>query len=64
VRVYEFQPMMLHQRQFLLHVAARVNVRWQDFPGRRDMLERWKLIPGGEPGTFEVVRIQRGGAAR
>lgn len=33
----------------VLHVAARSNTEWQDFPGIRDTLERWKLIPKGSP---------------
>jgi nucleotide-binding universal stress UspA family protein len=32
-----------------LHVAASRQADWQDFPGVRDMLERWKLIPKGSP---------------
>jgi len=33
----------------VLHVAASPGARWQDFPGVRDTLERWKLIPKGSP---------------
>jgi nucleotide-binding universal stress UspA family protein len=33
----------------VFHVAAGPNVEWQDFPGVRDTLERWKLIPQGSP---------------
>jgi len=33
----------------MLHVAANSNAEWQDFPGVRDTLERWKLIPKGSP---------------
>jgi nucleotide-binding universal stress UspA family protein len=33
----------------VLHVSAGANVEWQDFPGVRDTLERWKLIPPGSP---------------
>lgn len=33
----------------MLHVAASPNAQWQDFPGVRDTLERWKLIPEGSP---------------
>jgi nucleotide-binding universal stress UspA family protein len=33
----------------VLHVEASPSVQWQDFPGVRDTLERWKLIPKGSP---------------
>ena len=33
----------------MLHVTADSKVGWQDFPGVRDTLERWKLIPKGSP---------------
>jgi nucleotide-binding universal stress UspA family protein len=33
----------------MLHVAADSNVDWHDFPGVRDTLERWNLIPKGSP---------------
>jgi nucleotide-binding universal stress UspA family protein len=33
----------------VLHVEARPSVQWQDFPGVRNTLERWKLIPKGSP---------------
>jgi nucleotide-binding universal stress UspA family protein len=36
-------------RLSVLHVSAASNVQWQDFPGVRDTLERWKLIPEGSP---------------
>jgi nucleotide-binding universal stress UspA family protein len=31
----------------VLHVTADSRVEWQDFPGVRETLERWKLIPKG-----------------
>src|SRR6476646_2175331 len=31
----------------MLHVEASPSAEWQDFPGVRDTLERWKLIPKG-----------------
>jgi nucleotide-binding universal stress UspA family protein len=31
----------------VLHVTAGSKVEWQDFPGVRETLERWKLIPKG-----------------
>jgi nucleotide-binding universal stress UspA family protein len=31
----------------MLHVATDAGVEWQDFPGVRETLERWKLIPEG-----------------
>ena len=34
-------------RLSVLHVAARPGVGWQDFPGVRETLARWKLIPEG-----------------
>jgi nucleotide-binding universal stress UspA family protein len=33
----------------MLHVEASPSAEWQDFPGVRDTLERWKLIPKGSP---------------
>src|SRR5215475_1206836 len=33
----------------ILHVNATSNAEWQDFPGVRETLERWKLIPKGSP---------------
>ena len=33
----------------MLHVTDKANTEWQDFPGVRDTLERWKLIPRGSP---------------
>jgi nucleotide-binding universal stress UspA family protein len=33
----------------MLHVEANPGAEWQDFPGVRDTLERWKLIPKGSP---------------
>jgi nucleotide-binding universal stress UspA family protein len=36
-------------RLTMLHVDAKHNTEWQDFPGVRDTLERWQLIPIGSP---------------
>ena len=36
-------------RLTMLHVEASPTVEWQDFPGVRDTLERWGLIPKGSP---------------
>jgi nucleotide-binding universal stress UspA family protein len=33
----------------MLHVEARPGAEWQDFPGVRETLERWRLIPEGSP---------------
>jgi nucleotide-binding universal stress UspA family protein len=33
----------------VLHVRATPSTEWQDFPGVRDTLERWGLIPKGSP---------------
>jgi len=33
----------------LLHVETSPSADWQDFPGVRDTLERWGLIPKGSP---------------
>ena len=33
----------------MLHVEATPSAEWQDFPGVRDTLERWGLIPQGSP---------------
>jgi nucleotide-binding universal stress UspA family protein len=39
-------------RLSMLHVTGGSNVGWQDFPGVRDTLERWKLIPKGSSRTM------------
>src|SRR4029079_11967763 len=31
----------------ILHVSADPNADWQDFPGIRDALQRWGLLPPG-----------------
>jgi nucleotide-binding universal stress UspA family protein len=36
-------------RLTMLHVEASPGAEWQDFPGIRDTLERWGLIPKGSP---------------
>ncbi len=36
-------------RLSMLHVAAEASADWSDFPGVRDTLERWHLIPPGSP---------------
>jgi hypothetical protein len=41
----------------MLHVEASFGAEWQDFPGVRDTLERWGLIPKDSP-------QERGWAAR
>jgi nucleotide-binding universal stress UspA family protein len=33
----------------VLHVNASPNTEWQDFPGVRETLERWKLLPKHSP---------------
>ena len=33
----------------ILHVTDNKAVAWQDFPGVRNTLERWNLIPKGSP---------------
>jgi len=33
----------------MLHVARDPHTEWDDFPGVRDTLERWRLIPKGSP---------------
>jgi nucleotide-binding universal stress UspA family protein len=33
----------------MLHVEGSPNTDWQDFPGVRETLERWQLIPTGSP---------------
>ncbi|MBL8817935.1 MAG: universal stress protein [Planctomyces sp.] len=35
----------------VLHVDPDASTNWQDFPGVRETLERWKLIPEGSPGN-------------
>src|SRR5688572_22173344 len=36
-------------RLSVLHVSARPGEEWQDFPGVRETLERWQLIPRESP---------------
>ncbi|HOB98990.1 MAG TPA: universal stress protein [Verrucomicrobiota bacterium] len=36
-------------RLSMLHVATEGSADWSDFPGVRDTLERWRLIPPGSP---------------
>jgi universal stress protein family protein len=36
-------------RLSMLHATPDSKLEWQDFPGVRDTLERWKLIPKGSP---------------
>jgi nucleotide-binding universal stress UspA family protein len=49
----------------MLHVEASPSAEWQDFPGVRDTLERWGLIPQGSPKSavgqlgIEVEKIIR-----
>jgi nucleotide-binding universal stress UspA family protein len=43
--------LVAHARLSIMHVTARPNVPWQSFPGVRDTLERWKVIPEGSPRT-------------
>jgi nucleotide-binding universal stress UspA family protein len=33
----------------MLHAAGGSDAEWEDFPGVREILERWKLIPEGSP---------------
>jgi nucleotide-binding universal stress UspA family protein len=33
----------------VMHVSADASAEWQDFPGVRETLERWKLLPEGSP---------------
>src|SRR5512143_1641477 len=33
----------------VLHVKANGDAEWQNFPGVRETLERWRLIPTGSP---------------
>ena len=41
--------LMARAKLTVLHVDASPSAQWQDFPGVRDTLERWKLIPKGSP---------------
>jgi nucleotide-binding universal stress UspA family protein len=36
-------------RLTMLHIDEDSNTEWHDFPGVRDTLERWQLIPKGSP---------------
>jgi nucleotide-binding universal stress UspA family protein len=55
--------LVVRARLIMLHVEASRSVEWQDFPGVRDTLERWGLIPKGSPKSavgqlgVEVVKI-------
>jgi len=40
----------------ILHVSASHDVDWDEFPGVRKTLERWKVIPEGSPRS-EVSRL-------
>lgn len=39
--------LMAKARLTVMHVSKGSEARWEDFPGVRDMLERWGLIPPG-----------------
>ena len=47
----------------VLHVAEGGSADWSDFPGVRDTLERWRLIPEGSPKSavrelgIDVVKV-------
>jgi nucleotide-binding universal stress UspA family protein len=47
----------------VLHVAAKADADWSDFPGVRSTLERWRLIPKGSPRSavgqlgIDVVKV-------
>jgi nucleotide-binding universal stress UspA family protein len=49
----------------ILHVKASPGAEWQDFPGVRDTLQRWGLIPKGSPKNavgqlgIEVAKVIR-----
>ena len=44
----------------MLHAASTSDADWQDFPGVRDTLERWGLLPKNSPSTavVDVMGIQ------
>ena len=44
----------------MLHAASTSDADWQDFPGVRDTLERWGLLPKNSPSTavVDVLGIQ------
>lgn len=43
----------------MLHVAARSDADWKDFPGVRSTLERWRLIPeGSDKGAVQALGIE------
>ena len=44
----------------VLHAASTSDADWQDFPGVRDTLERWGLLPKNSPSTavVDVLGIQ------
>jgi nucleotide-binding universal stress UspA family protein len=41
--------MLSRAKLTLLHVAGSGNAEWSDFPGVRETLERWKVLPEGSP---------------
>lgn len=47
-------------RLSMLHATADANAAWQDFPGVRDTLERWGLLPKNSPSTavVDVIGIE------
>ena len=38
----------------MLHATAKSDADWQDFPGVRDTLERWGILPKNSPSTAVV----------
>lgn len=41
--------LMAKSRLTVMHVSQGEETHWEDFPGVREMLERWGLIPAGSP---------------
>jgi len=41
--------LLTHADLNVLHVRDADNADWADFPGVRQMLERWRVLPPGSP---------------
>lgn len=62
--------LLAKSRLTLMHVSPEVTSEWSDFPGVRETLERWQLLPKGSPRSavpqlgIDVQKVvARGGSA-
>ena len=51
--------LVTQSRLSMLHVTPGSKLEWQDFPGVRDTLERWKLIQREVPGAWSDSLVLR-----